>query len=188
LGRAWLIYITILTAIGSTLGYFRIKQEKPLVGWWGDLSPWWGAILPVLVVAVVLFLLAVHKRFEEVEKERDKLREGKTTRDKRAALKDALATLDERGHEVYTGNPSVEEAEKWVNDAGRLIYDALGNGEARLFMSDAGYTFRVSQNDTRQMLWVLGRLRRLAELMARVDSIELLPDFDIQDFKNRIES
>jgi hypothetical protein len=39
LGRAALWYITILTAIGSAIGYFGIKFGKSLVSWWENLSP-----------------------------------------------------------------------------------------------------------------------------------------------------
>jgi hypothetical protein len=72
-GRVVLGFITILTSIGSTIGYFGIKWGDSLVSWWEGLSPWWGAILPVLSVAIILFLVAVHRQFQEIERKRDEL-------------------------------------------------------------------------------------------------------------------
>ena len=75
LGRAALGYITILTSVGSALGYFGVRWGESLLGWWEGLSPLWGAVLPVLAVAVILFLVAVHRQFQEIEQERDVLRQ-----------------------------------------------------------------------------------------------------------------
>ena len=73
LGWAWLTFIALITSIGSTLAYFGIKRGKLLVGWWESLSPWWGAVLPVVLLAIALFLIAVHRQFQQIEQERDKL-------------------------------------------------------------------------------------------------------------------
>lgn len=75
LGRAALAYITGLTSVSAIIGYFGIKQGKLIVGWWEGLSPFWGAVLPMLVVAAVLFLIAVHRQFQEIERERDELKQ-----------------------------------------------------------------------------------------------------------------
>jgi hypothetical protein len=77
LGRAALGYITILTSVGSALGYFGVRWGESLVGWWEGLSPWWGAVLPVLSAAIILFLVAVHRQFQEIERERDNLKQEK---------------------------------------------------------------------------------------------------------------
>lgn len=91
LGWAWMSVVALITSIGSTLGYLGVKQEKPLVGWWEGLSPLWGAVVPVAVVVVVLFLIAVHKQFEEIELERDGLEEDN------AELRKQIATLENTG-------------------------------------------------------------------------------------------
>jgi threonine aldolase len=60
-----------------------------------------------------------------VEEDRNHLQREKTTNAKRVALKEALGEADAQGHEVYGSNPTVEAAEKWVNEAANLIGAAL---------------------------------------------------------------
>lgn len=148
---------------------------------WSEYLPWWAPYAAFGILLLYGFVRANYEEYLAVETERDELRAGRATTDKRAALKDALAAADEKGHELYASDPEIKDAERWVTDTHNLIEAALGKGEARLFLSDAGYTFMAGQNDTRQKLWVEGRLRRLAELMARVDSLDLRPDFDPED-------
>jgi len=103
LRRTVLGYITVLTFIGSIIGYFGIKQGKPLVSWWENLSPWWGAVVPVLAVGATLLLIAVHERFQEIEREQDEL--GR----QRNALEDELTKRENR---------ELEARERWrVEDA-----------------------------------------------------------------------
>ena len=95
----------------------------------------------------------------------------------RRVLKDLLGAADREGHALFASGPSVEEAEDWVTRLHNLVKDALGEGEAQRLLSDAGYVFYSSQHDTRQKHWIEGRLRRLAELIPRVDSLSVLSKF-----------
>lgn len=68
-----------------------------------------------------------------------------------------------------------EPAEVWVTDTHRFVIAAFGSGEATLLLNDAGYTF---YGGGRVGNWVNGRIRRLNELMSRVDSLDIDRDFD----------
>jgi hypothetical protein len=94
-------------------------------------------------------------------------------------LKDLLGKADQEGHELYSGDPSIEEAEEWGTRTHNLIEAALGRGEAQLFLSNAGYTF-LSGGKTEQQIWIEGRLRRLAELQARVHEMKIRSSFNPQ--------
>jgi hypothetical protein len=74
LGKATLGFTAVITAIGSIIGYFGIKLGTSLISWWENLSPWWGAILPIALVVLVLFLVAVNRQFQEIEEECNELR------------------------------------------------------------------------------------------------------------------
>ena len=59
-------------------------------------------------------------------------------------------------------------ARKWVTEVHDLIKHEFGDGEANLFLSDAGYTFFVSDKRGRINVWLEGRIRRLTDLIRRV--------------------
>jgi hypothetical protein len=77
---------------------------------------------------------------------------------------------------IKQGDAMKEEAERWATTAHDFISSTLGSGEAMLFLSDAGYTFFSSNGEVRSGL--IGRLRRLTELLPRVDAMEIDKDFD----------
>jgi hypothetical protein len=189
LGKAWIFYITLITSIGSTLGYFGIKRVTALVGWWQGLSPVWGAIVPVALVCVALFLVAVHRQFQEVERERDKLLSEKETEEQRAALKEFLAEVMREGEVLIRSNPSVEEAEKWVTKIRNLLLCAfLDTSEAELFLSDEGLSplnyheplQPYVQTDAQK--WIRRRLERIGDLIRRADSLRIRAGFNGRDY------
>lgn len=169
-----------LTGLDKIAGALTLAFGAFGVGAWQQLVPVWSPFAAFGVIFLYGFLRANYEEHLAVEGERDELRRGRTTGERRGALKDALAEADESGHGLHASNPSMEAARKWVTQVHNLIEAGLGKGEARLFLSDAGYTFMADQHSTRQKLWVEGRLRRLAELIPRVDSLDLRPDFDPQ--------
>jgi hypothetical protein len=177
-----------LTGLDTVTGVLALVFGAVGVSAWQQLLPWWSPFVAFGVILFYGFLRENYEEFQVVERERDDLRKGRTTSERRAALKDALAAADESGHRLYANEPSVGDAEQWVTRTHNLMEAAYGKGEARLFLSDAGYTFMASQHSTRQGLWVQGRLRRLAELMARVDSLDLRPDFDHQEWEGCFSS
>lgn len=117
LGTATLGYITVLTSIGSAIGYLGIRWTKPLVSWWENLSPWWGAIVPVLVVGVYLFLVAVHKQFRETEQEQNEL-----TR-KKSALEEELARRENRELEIQERWRIEDALDKYLDEMKEWVLD-----------------------------------------------------------------
>jgi hypothetical protein len=184
LGKAALWYITILTAIGSTIGYLGIRQGKSLVSWWQGLSPLWGAVVPVVLVGVVLFLVAVHRQFREVERERDALKEKLDADERRATIAVGLDHLYEWGAtlrmEVFnsTDETPVSECQDKLKEWRRGLWDYLerhvSTGQARYVdgvASVKAFTIMgMKSNTTRNeketiILHIDERLARLAEVM-----------------------
>jgi hypothetical protein len=103
------------------------------------------------------------------------------TRERRKAVKTIIGRAIEEGERLLTRNSdgslgSKEAAEKWVTATRNFILAALGSGEATLLLSDSGYVFYSS--DGRVGNWIQGRLRRLTELLARVETLDIEKDFD----------
>ena len=68
----------------------------------------------------------------------------------------------------------------WTAKTGQLIEDAYGKGERDVFMNDAGINPINAVNDQNALVSseLIARLQRLNELMSRVDTISMQPDFD----------
>jgi hypothetical protein len=121
----------------------------------------------------------------EAAAELDKLKKGATTTARRQAFKDALA-IKMRSAKDLLKTPGITipnapdaDARAWVHSTHKLILTALGDGEAELFLSDAGYTFYSSDGPIVSL--IKGRLRRIGDLMHRVDALEIKPEFDPKD-------
>jgi hypothetical protein len=81
------------------------------------------------------------------------------------------------GHPAIKQGDAMKEAtERWATTTHNFINATLGSGEAKLFLSDAGYEFFSSNGEIGN--WIIGRLRRLAELLPRIDAMEIDNDFD----------
>ncbi len=173
-----------LTGLDKVTGALTLAFGAFGIGAWQQLLPWWSPFAAFGVILFYGFLRENYEGYSRVEGERDKLRNGRTTSDRRVALKDALGTASERGQQLHASDPSVEDAERWVNDTAGLIEAALGKGEVHLFVSGVGITL-LSGNNSRQQLWIEGRLHRLSQLITRVDTLYLRPDFDPLDWINR---
>jgi membrane protein implicated in regulation of membrane protease activity len=191
LGRAALWYITILTAIGSAIGYFGIKFGKSLVSWWENLSPWWGVALPIFAVATVLLAIAVHKRFQQIERERDALKKQKaelekerTTDERRAALKTALGHAALEGELLHGDKPTVELSNDWAFRVAVMIWVAIEPGAVRLFYNDFEVSVNAVPDDSEVKQAIRRRLKHTHELIVRVDrdSLQVNPDFDHRDW------
>ncbi|MGQ0849204.1 MAG: hypothetical protein ACT4OP_08825, partial [Actinomycetota bacterium] len=112
-----------------------------------------------------------------VREERNQLDDQLDTRQKLLALKSRLGQLITSGNVLYADKQmTVQEAEMWATPVAHLIASALGEEEAQLFLSDAGYTF-LAGGDSNQRLWIEGRLRRLNELVARADAMTIRSEF-----------
>jgi hypothetical protein len=77
-----------------------------------------------------------------------------------------------------------KEANLWTNRIGHLVEDAYGKGEASLLMSDAGYiSYSDGKKQTGISNWIVHRLQRLNELLTRIDSLPMQPDFDPKHYR-----
>jgi len=71
----------------------------------------------------------------------------------------------------------------WTNKTGHLIEDAYGKGEATVWMSDAGYTsYSDGKVHTDMHNWIVHRLQRLNDLVGKVDTIPMQPNFDPKNY------
>jgi hypothetical protein len=84
-----------------------------------------------------------------------------------------LGDLNAEGQSLYADRSSDKAAiSAWGDRAVGIIESALGPAEAALFVSNSGYVFYSGRSD-QPRLWLDGRLRRLAELIARLDSVHV---------------
>jgi hypothetical protein len=78
----------------------------------------------------------------------------------------------------------VNEANIWTAKTGQLIEDAYGKGERDVFVNDAGIQPISAINNQNALVSseLIARLQRLNELMSRVDTISMQPDFDPNNY------
>src|ERR1700730_9237068 len=103
-------------------------------------------------------------------------------KERRKAVKDIIGRHIDEGNKIFwhpaikQGDGMKEATELWATTAHNFINATLGSGEAKLFLSDAGYAFFNSNGEVGN--WIIGRLRRLAELLPRIDALKIDKDFD----------
>ena len=93
----------------------------------------------------------------------------------RIAIKDRLGSLQRKADSVSPNDE--EKAKAWARETRDFIRAAFGDGEAALFLSDAGFVFYGGGEDTRVRNWMIGRLKRLGNLIERADTVAIRPDF-----------
>jgi hypothetical protein len=87
-------------------------------------------------------------------------------------------------HDDTDEDQAKKDAEKWGQQTHDLIAAAYGEGEAALFLDDSGYVFYSMPLPTNTIRnWIDGRMRRLAELLKRTDTLSIRTDFDPAKFK-----
>ena len=100
-------------------------------------------------------------------------------------VKDLIGRALDTGKSIYVDKDLADEqrkqkAEEWATHTRNLIAAAYGDGEAFLLLDDSGYTFFSSNGLTRN--WLDGRMRRIGELLRRIDSLTVRSDFDPAKF------
>lgn len=114
-------------------------------------------------------------------------------KEKRIAMKDVLgAAINEcAALNVKKRTESQEDVDAYANDAGELatkirnlIAQAYGEGEANLFMNDAGIPGMASPGHPNVLMRseMIARIQRLNELISRVDAITMRPGFDPRNY------
>jgi hypothetical protein len=105
-------------------------------------------------------------------------------------VKDLIGKALDTGKAIFVDtNLSDEQREKKASDWGTrtrdLIAAAYGDGEAFLLLDDSGYTFfsdAGNPNRSRIRNWIDGRMRRIGELLRRIDSLTVRSDFEPEKF------
>ena len=137
--------------------------------------------LILLFAMVVRFFAIPAKMAREDEATINSLTAALESRERKKAIKDIIGSYMQAGNELLSLDTRddlsrMEPAEKWVIATQDFINAAFGSGHATLFLSDVGYTFYSS--DGKVGNWIKGRLRRLNELLVRVDRLDIDKDFD----------
>jgi hypothetical protein len=153
----------------------------------------WARILAT-AVPLLTFPIAMGVRFftvpadmsREDKSEIEHLTSALETRERRKVVKAIVGRAIEEGERLLTRNSdgslgSREAAEKWVTTTRNFTSAAFGTGEAALLLSDSGYTFYSSDGPVG--IWIKGRLRRLTELLARVETLDIDKDFDLRSWR-----
>jgi hypothetical protein len=76
-----------------------------------------------------------------------------------------------------------QKASDWATPVRDLIAAAYGDGEAFLLLDDAGYVFYGDGSErSKTRNWMDGRMRRMGELLRRIDSLTVRSDFEPAKF------
>jgi hypothetical protein len=89
---------------------------------------------------------------------------------RRAFIKERLGQFAEEGMDFEDD----AAADRWAESLIQFVRDALGTSEASLIDNHAGF---VSYGGSPAAVWAKGRLRRLAELQARIDLVAIRDDY-----------
>jgi hypothetical protein len=93
---------------------------------------------------------------------------------RRAFVKERLGQFAEEGME-FEDDAAVA---RWAEDLIQFVRDALGTGEAALIDNHAGFVFYGGSSAVNQ---AKGRVRRLVELLVRIDQVALRDDYELPD-------
>jgi hypothetical protein len=134
---------------------------------------------------------AVIAKFQPLQKQVDALSRGVESPEKRSAMKELLHTSISDGEALSKdwfnrtdADAYLREANLWANKTGHLIEDAYGKGEADVWESDAGLINYVDPRKPTMPIHngIVNRLQRLNELMSRVDTLSMRPEFDPENY------
>ena len=135
-----------------------------------------------MVASVALIGLGVGASFYS---QRQIVASAKAEVQKRLAMKDLLhvAIVDNETLLAKQRTQSQDDVKAYVNE-GQLIEDAYGKGERDVFVNDAGMQPINAINNQNALVSseLIARLQRLNELMSRVDTISMQPDFDPNNY------
>ena len=108
---------------------------------------------------------------------------------KASRVKDLLGKALAAGQTMFTDSTLTDEqreqkASEWGTHTRDLITAAYGDGEAFLFLDSSGYTFYGDGSKKSTIRnWTDGRMRRIGELLRRIDSLTVRSDFDPAKFE-----
>jgi hypothetical protein len=152
----------------------HFMPERQLVSALAWQAPLWAAL------AVVIFRI-IAAPFWMAKEDAEKIAQlaaNLASNRKRIAIKNRLGEFIEATKPFYGDTPpGREEAVQWRDGARDYIAKAFGEGEAALFLSDSGYPVLGSSTKGDMRNFINGRVRRLTELITRVDSLPIKDGF-----------
>ena len=180
--------LSVVTLVGITGGAALLN----IVSWW----------VAVVVLLVYGLMWSIYDKFDEVRADNEMLSGQLTTSKKRRVVKNLLGEAQAVGHKLDYESSRPEGVEKervhrWVDSTRDLIVAAFDEGEAQLFLSNKQYRHDeldkqfsgdasgLRHTDIQPQYRVGARLRRLDELIVRMDALEINPDFDARDWEGR---
>jgi hypothetical protein len=102
----------------------------------------------------------------------------------RLAVKSLLGEVITSGERLLQVSDE-QAALAWAENARKLILSAFGNGEAVLFFNSSSYiAYDSPVKEVQIRIWINGRLKRLAELVQRTDTIPIDESFNVDDWVN----
>lgn len=177
LGRAFVLVVVGLKSWNTITGVAAsvlvlAGMSISIAAWWQQYVRWWVPVGVFLFLFLVGLLVATYEENQHA---------GTVAHwKKRILLRRALAEVRELGLSLANQSLGEGAAEGWINLPRNLINDALGPDEVRRFFTDE-YDWEFNKpNATEEQIRVLGRLKRIDELIDRLDSlepIEIRPDF-----------
>ena len=135
------------------------------------------AVAPLIFV--IKLIAAPKVLAEETEQTLSVLRRRADQKDRKGAAKDALGAFMNEGNNLFRDSRERDvetETLEWATRCRDFIRETFGSGEAALFLDDSGYTFFSGTGRLRN--FIAGRMRRLGELIPRVDQMDLRNDIE----------
>lgn len=134
------------------------------------------------LIFVIKLIAAPKVLAEETEQTLSVLRRRADQKDRKGAAKDALGAFMNEGNNLFRDSRERDvetEAVEWATRCRDFIRETFGSGEAALFLDDSGYTFFSDGSaGDRMRNFIVGRTRRLGELIPRVDQMDLRADLE----------
>ena len=132
----------------------------------------------VVILFAAGFIAASYWAFHDQRQELVALGDRLDLAAKRVKLKETLGALLAAGGALIEQKAPEEQVTHWADLGRKVILDAFGSGEVQLFLSDHGYPSLIYHSKYPYITFIENRRRRLTELIARLDSIQIRPESD----------
>lgn len=100
-------------------------------------------------------------------------------------VKELLGAAMNLGHNIVASDRAYL-VDDWIRFIRDFIAASLGGAESTLFMNSSGYVFYSGSGNTKNVME--GRLRRLSELLPRVNNLRINEGLNLQEWKDRFQT
>jgi hypothetical protein len=119
---------------------------------------------------------------DQAQRDKEMLEQRWADKERRIMLKNALSAAVQEGTSLHDSNPSSLSAGEWAFRVGCMIAFALDMGERRLFEQKHPKPSGEDPGDSEAKRIIRRRLPALYDLIPRVDSLNVNPDFHSRDW------